>query len=594
MARRVVAGPARGRLAGEPGASSTAGLVTALVRQRQRRRPRRAGVMVIKPSGVPYDELRPEHLVVVGARRRAGRRGRPATVVGHADPPRALPALPGRRRHRPHPLGGGHRLGPGRPVDPAARDDPRRPLPRRGPGHPDAHRGRGRGRLRGRHRVGHRRDARGGRARPARDAGRRWSRRTGRSPGAPTRASAVDNAIALEAVAAMASRTLALDPDARPMADYLLERHFRRKHGAGAYYGQRPMTATCERGRPGCTAPATSGSRPSQSWHPDRARRSLQVHGRRAVRLRPPLVSRGQHRRRRAEPAAHPRPRVQRRRSPMARGPVNGSSPTRPIRASDATACRAGRSNLCAAGRFAGFTGTRRCPAHDDALAGVACSTGCPTRSRSDEATLLEPLGVALHALDLARGPGRRPGRRLRLRSHRAPARPAPAPVAAPRSSSRPIAWRTGWRPPVRWGDRRVRRRRRRRRPSPAAATSVTDRSTSRSRCRWRRCARGCDRGRPAGRAGRPRRHPDGDRTTFPAAGARRKELTLQLCRRMLPADLSARDRARRSPATSSWPDSSPIDSRSPRRDGLRARSPRGSGLKVIVEPTAAADRTAG
>lgn len=49
---------------------------------------------------------------------------------------------------------------------------------------------------------------------------------------------AVENAIALEAVAAMASRTLELDPDARPMAYYLLERHYRRKHGADAYYGQ--------------------------------------------------------------------------------------------------------------------------------------------------------------------------------------------------------------------------------------------------------------------------------------------------------------------------------------------------------------------
>jgi L-ribulose-5-phosphate 4-epimerase len=51
-------------------------------------------------------------------------------------------------------------------------------------------------------------------------------------------ASAVENAIAIETVAAMASRTLELDPDARPMADYLLERHHRRKHGTGAYYGQ--------------------------------------------------------------------------------------------------------------------------------------------------------------------------------------------------------------------------------------------------------------------------------------------------------------------------------------------------------------------
>jgi L-ribulose-5-phosphate 4-epimerase len=50
---------------------------------------------------------------------------------------------------------------------------------------------------------------------------------------------AVDNATALEAVAAMAMQTLALNPSVGPVADYLLERHFRRKHGPNAYYGQR-------------------------------------------------------------------------------------------------------------------------------------------------------------------------------------------------------------------------------------------------------------------------------------------------------------------------------------------------------------------
>jgi L-ribulose-5-phosphate 4-epimerase len=46
----------------------------------------------------------------------------------------------------------------------------------------------------------------------------------------------VKNAIICEAVAQMAIQTLALNPhaDAPP---YLLERHFRRKHGPGAYYG---------------------------------------------------------------------------------------------------------------------------------------------------------------------------------------------------------------------------------------------------------------------------------------------------------------------------------------------------------------------
>ena len=49
---------------------------------------------------------------------------------------------------------------------------------------------------------------------------------------------AVANAIALEAVAAMAQRTLALDAAAGPIGGALLERHFRRKHGSTAYYGQ--------------------------------------------------------------------------------------------------------------------------------------------------------------------------------------------------------------------------------------------------------------------------------------------------------------------------------------------------------------------
>ncbi len=41
-----------------------------------------------------------------------------------------------------------------------------------------------------------------------------------------------------EAVAAMAERTLSLNPDAPPVQEALLRRHFDRKHGPGAYYGQ--------------------------------------------------------------------------------------------------------------------------------------------------------------------------------------------------------------------------------------------------------------------------------------------------------------------------------------------------------------------
>lgn len=50
---------------------------------------------------------------------------------------------------------------------------------------------------------------------------------------------AVEVAVALEAVAAMASATLALEANAAQIGEDLLGRHFDRKHGDTAYYGQR-------------------------------------------------------------------------------------------------------------------------------------------------------------------------------------------------------------------------------------------------------------------------------------------------------------------------------------------------------------------
>ena len=49
---------------------------------------------------------------------------------------------------------------------------------------------------------------------------------------------AMTNAVVLEIVASMAWRTLPLAPDAGPIDDALLSRHFTRKHGPDAYYGQ--------------------------------------------------------------------------------------------------------------------------------------------------------------------------------------------------------------------------------------------------------------------------------------------------------------------------------------------------------------------
>lgn len=49
---------------------------------------------------------------------------------------------------------------------------------------------------------------------------------------------AVHNAVVLEEVARMALFTVMLNPTQAPIADYLLDKHYLRKHGANAYYGQ--------------------------------------------------------------------------------------------------------------------------------------------------------------------------------------------------------------------------------------------------------------------------------------------------------------------------------------------------------------------
>jgi L-ribulose-5-phosphate 4-epimerase len=49
---------------------------------------------------------------------------------------------------------------------------------------------------------------------------------------------AVHNASVLEFVAKLASETLRINPKIKPMQSALLDKHFLRKHGPGAYYGQ--------------------------------------------------------------------------------------------------------------------------------------------------------------------------------------------------------------------------------------------------------------------------------------------------------------------------------------------------------------------
>ncbi len=52
-------------------------------------------------------------------------------------------------------------------------------------------------------------------------------------------ADAVHNAGVLEFIAQLASETLKINPKLKPMQSHLLDKHFLRKHGPGAYYGQK-------------------------------------------------------------------------------------------------------------------------------------------------------------------------------------------------------------------------------------------------------------------------------------------------------------------------------------------------------------------
>jgi L-ribulose-5-phosphate 4-epimerase len=56
----------------------------------------------------------------------------------------------------------------------------------------------------------------------------------------PNVGKAVEVAVAVECIAHMAMMSLQLAPDLKPIEPELLTKHFRRKHGAGAYYGQAP------------------------------------------------------------------------------------------------------------------------------------------------------------------------------------------------------------------------------------------------------------------------------------------------------------------------------------------------------------------
>ena len=199
---------------------------------------RDAGVLVIKPSGAPYATLRPDDLVVV-----ALEDGR--VVEGDLRPSVDTPTH--RALYQAFPDVGGvvHTHSPYA----SAWAQAGKPIPCFGTTHADFFRGN----------VPVTRALRPEELGDAyeEDTGRvivETLQRAGRSPvEAPavlvashgpftwgrTPTIAVETAVALEAVAAMAFRTLALEASTSEIGEELLSRHFDRKHGAGAYYGQR-------------------------------------------------------------------------------------------------------------------------------------------------------------------------------------------------------------------------------------------------------------------------------------------------------------------------------------------------------------------
>lgn len=198
---------------------------------------RASGHLVIKPSGVPYSEMTPEHMVVVSLK--TGR-----VVEGDLRPSSDTPTHLVLYRAFAE-IGG---IAHTHSLYATAWAQARRELPALGTTHADYFHG----------------PVPCTRLLTAKEINQEYEANSGRVivekfrkadplhfPGvlvashAPfawgtTVENAVENAVVLEHLARLASETLRIKSSVKPMQRALLDKHFHRKHGRDAYYGQKP------------------------------------------------------------------------------------------------------------------------------------------------------------------------------------------------------------------------------------------------------------------------------------------------------------------------------------------------------------------
>lgn len=193
------------------------------------------GLVVIKPSGVPYEKMRPEHLVVTDLQGKIvqGELRPSSDLPTHLILYRAFPSIGGvTHTHSQYAT---------------AWAQARRPIPCFGTTHADYFHGPVpvTAVMKDEEIAG---EYEGNTGKVIVDALSRTDAMTipgilvanhGPFAWGPNASAAAHNAVILEAIARTAYFTVTLDPGAKPIGSALHDKHFLRKHGANAYYGQK-------------------------------------------------------------------------------------------------------------------------------------------------------------------------------------------------------------------------------------------------------------------------------------------------------------------------------------------------------------------